>query len=297
MRKTPPCILTIGGLDPSGGAGLPADARAVEAFGGHACGVATAVIAQNTIGVADVAPVSAAMLTAQLENLLADITPQAVKIGVLPHAAAVKVVARVLRQFVRDRHVPIIVDPVFAPSSGRVFADTSTITLIERQLLPLADFVTPNVPEAVQLSGLRIDDKDGMRAAAVTIRERCGVPHVLLKGGHLVVESEPGITRVKPPVKSQHPATPDDLISAGPTSEIVCDALDVLYDGTHVVELRAPFIAGYEVRGTGCHLAAALATLRAQGVPPLDAAWRAKTWLQGKIATAQPVGKGRRVIV
>jgi hydroxymethylpyrimidine/phosphomethylpyrimidine kinase len=143
-----PCVLTIGGLDPSGGAGLPADARAIRAFGAHPCAVTTAVIAQNTQGVALVEAVSRNMLRTQLLNLLDDITPGAIKIGMLPNQELVQIVVEILQ----DLRIPIVLDPVFAPSSGAAFSDDCAVRLIASQLLPLCALVTPNILEAVRLT-------------------------------------------------------------------------------------------------------------------------------------------------
>src|SRR4051812_14167085 len=148
-----PCVLAIGGLDPSGGAGLPADARALGAVGAHPCGVAPAVIAQknpgvarfwgggpglfgaaprkfleviaqNPRGVARFEAVSPAMLAAQLDNLLEDIAPRAVKIGMIPDSDSV---AAIVDRLLRLKNVPIVVDPVFAPSNGPAFSGTTTV--------------------------------------------------------------------------------------------------------------------------------------------------------------------------
>lgn len=294
VKHSAPCILTIGGLDPSGGAGLPADARAVAAWGGHACGVATAVIAQNTIGVARVTPVTAAMVDEQLKNLLADIVPRAVKIGMLPNAATVKVVARHIRPLCEKQHVPLVLDTVFAPSSGAEFSDDQTVEAIAAMLLPMAEMVTPNIGEAARLLGWEIRDRDGMRKAAAEVQRRYGTSCVLLKGGHFPLTQA---VMEQTPFPSIDPATPDDLDSARPDPEVVCDALDVFCDGERVVELKAPYIHNCEVRGTGCHLASALAVLLALGIEPLDASWRAKTWLRGRMLEAVAVGTGRRVMV
>ncbi len=262
MHSDLPCVLAIGGLDPSGGAGLPADARAIAAFGGHCCGVATAVIAQNTHGVAVFEAVSQKLLMAQLDHLLEDITPRAVKIGMLPNVGTVAIVTGRLRQL---RDVPIILDTVFAPSHGPRFADNATVMHIVKSLMPLADIVTPNIPEAVQLTDQPISDRESMIAAAQLIRRRYGPRHVLLKGGHW----------------------PQDAEEA--------EAVDVLVDAQNVIELRAPRVAGYEVRGTGCLLASAIAAQRGQGISAEDAARRAKSWLTEQIKDAKVVGHGRRV--
>jgi len=246
-----PCVLTIGGLDPSGGAGLPADARAVAAFGAHACSIATAVVAQNTRGVFRLEAVSEIMLAAQLDNLLEDIAPRAVKIGLLPSVATIEIVAARLR-FLKD--IPIIIDTVFAPSSGPVFSDEKTIRALVEKLVPGCDLLTPNLPEAAQLL-------EGIIPDAAVLHEQLGAKNVLLKGGHATGET----------------------------------AIDWFCDGAEIIELHAPRIRGYEVRGTGCLLASAIAAQRAQGVLPLDAARAAKAWLFEQIQNAQMLGKGRRI--
>lgn len=261
------CVLTIGGLDPSGGAGLTADARAIAAFGAHALPVITAVVAQNTRGVRAWEAVKPELLAAQLDTILEDVRPYAIKIGMLPGVAEAEVVAARLR-WLRE-HTPallIVIDPVFAPSSGPAFSDDATVKAIANHLLPLCEVVMPNVPEAARLSGLpAARDVDEMQQVCRVLHERFGPRYVLLKGGHLA-ESE----------------------SAG-------QAIDLLFDGTTFHELRAPWIKGYETRGTGCLLASALAAQRAQGVTMLEATQHAKQWLNRAIAGAQPIGKGRRV--
>lgn len=260
LHATIPCVLAIGGLDPSGGAGLPADARAIAAFGAHACSITTAVIAQNTQGVFRFEAVSPQMLAVQLDNLLQDVTPCAIKIGMLPDAAAVQVVTeRVLSL----PHVPLVLDTVFAPSSGPQFSDRATVQLIAQKLLPLCTLVTPNIGEAQALCDIEITDKATMSEAAQLIQQRYSVPRVLVKGGHLEGNQ----------------------------------AMDILLDGENIVVLTAPRCAGVEVRGTGCLLASATAAQLAHGIAVEEAVHSAKNWLTQKIASAQHIGKGRRVTV
>lgn len=270
VASSVPIVLAIGGLDPSGGAGLPADARAAAAFGAHCCGVATAVIAQNTRGVARVEPVPADMLAHQLDNLLEDITPAAVKIGMVPGAESMRVIALRLQRLLP---LPIIIDPVLAPSHGAAFLTAADAAYLIENLMPLAELVTPNIPEAVSLCGEPVADRMAMRAALPALHVRCGAPWVLLKGGHL-----PAMERVE-----------EDATA------VTYDMIDLLYDGATITELRGERVAGGEVRGTGCLLAAAIAAQRARGVPMLEAARRARAWLTLQIARAQPIGQGSRV--
>lgn len=264
MESDTICVLTIAGLDPSGGAGLTADARAQSAFGAHCCPIATAVIAQNTRGVSKIEAVSPSILAAQIDCLLEDIAPRAVKIGMVPGLAHAQIIAARLKTL---RHLPIVVDTVFAPSRGPQFADEATVRCIAEQWLPLCDIVTPNTLEAARLCDAPVDDLESMKRAAVIIHERFGARHVLVKGGHRMAKN-------------------DDASN---------EAVDIFFDGKRLVELRAPRIGGYEVRGTGCLLASALAAQRARDAPAEEAARRAKIWLTQQIQDARVIGGGARV--
>ncbi len=255
-----PTVLCIGGLDPSGGAGLFADARACAAFGTLALPVATAIVPQNTRGVKSIEAVVPQVIAAQIETLLEDIAPAAVKIGLIPNALAVEAIAACL-QSLRGA-VPIVIDTVFAPTSGPIFNDEATIELLGSQLLSMATVVTPNALEARRLGAGEIGDLEEMKRAARLIFERTGAQNVLLKGGHV---DDPEF------------------------------AVDLLFDGAEWVELRARREKGYEVRGTGCLLASALAANAANGKTPRDAARDAKAWLSAQFRGARVVGGGRRV--
>lgn len=262
MPKTEPIanVLCIGGLDPSGGAGLLADARACLGAGVHALGVATALTAQNTRGVTLVEAVSPLMLRAQIETLLSDISPGAIKIGLLPNRETVEILAGILAPL--HQKIPIVIDTVFAPTTGAIFSDEGTIAAIQTRLLPLATVVTPNALEAVQLGAARVSDAASMERAARHVLAQSGAKNVLLKGGH-VNDAE--------------------------------FSTDLFFDGAQVFELQARRETGYEVRGTGCLLASALAARLALGKSPLESAIQAKNWLTLAFQDAQIVGGGRRV--
>jgi hydroxymethylpyrimidine/phosphomethylpyrimidine kinase len=263
-----PCVLCLGGLDPCGGAGLTADARALSAFGAHALPVITAVVAQNTRGVSRWEAVAGPMVAAQLETLLEDVRPDAVKIGLLPDAQAAGVTCRILRELLaHSPHLPIIWDTVLAPSSGPTFVYPHVVRFLSLNLPRLCDLVTPNISEAAQLTGHSpAATVAEMRETAQTFWKRHRPHHVLVKGGHLPGEDTP-------------------------------DSVDVLFDGEKFLELRAPRVEGYGVRGTGCLLASAIAAQRAQGVPIPDAVRAAKTWLSLQIQNAQAIGGGSRVAI
>jgi hydroxymethylpyrimidine/phosphomethylpyrimidine kinase len=252
------CVLAIGGLDPSGGGGLPADARAIAAFGAHPCLVTTAVIAQNTQGVQKTEAVSGEMLRLQLQTLSDDIEISAIKIGVLPGIESVEAVCDFLKNCGK---IPVVFDPVLAPSSGPEFSNQHVTEKIKLQLLQFCDLVTPNLAEAQQLSGIAINSAEDARCAAKILCEKLGARSSLIKGGH----------------------------GAGDES------VDVLFSNEQFYEFRAPRIQGYEVRGTGCLLASAVAAQLAQDIELEIAVRNAKAWLTEKIKTAKIVGKGRRV--
>ena len=262
LSQTPICALAIAGLDPSGGAGLLADTRAMRAFGVHALCAATALTAQNTRGVRQVEPASPAMLRAQIEALLEDISIQAVKIGMLPTPAHAQVLADVLK----SSRLPIIYDTLFAPSGGSAFLDEHEARATVQTLGPMCELVTPNLHEARILCGFEIGSLEAVERAARTISQRFQVPQVLVKGGH-----------------------------AANLDASTCS--DWLWNGRALIELRAPRLDVPEARGTGCLLASAIAAQRARGTELESAIGQAKSWLGAQIGKAQPIGAGRRVIL
>lgn len=173
--------LTIAGFDPTGGAGLQQDLKVFHALDVYGISVVAALTAQNTTGVVRAAPVEAGMLKRQLDTLLSDITPDAVKIGMLYSVRNVRTVSRVIDRY-RLRNV--VLDPVILPSRGRPLAEGGVPEEIRKTLLPRCSVVTPNLHEASILSGMRIRDAGDMERAAAEIRT-CGVGAVIITGGHL----------------------------------------------------------------------------------------------------------------
>lgn len=261
----PPVLLCIGGLDPSGGAGLGADARAGRAFGAHVLQVATAIVVQDTRQVFLTEPVSPEIVAAQLETVLADIKPGAVKIGMLPGIAVTEAVAEGLRHLPHE--TPIVVDPVIAPSAGPAFLDAAGIDYLVNRILTHATLLTPNLPEAQALGGVSAANLDEMAQCCSRLKESTGAANVLLKGGHL---------------------DPSD-------SSLTNLSVDLLFDGHRFLELRALRCHDYEVRGTGCMLASAIASQLASGTELHEAVRHAKVWLTRQIREAKAVGAGRRV--
>jgi hydroxymethylpyrimidine/phosphomethylpyrimidine kinase len=255
-----PNVLSIAGVDPSGGAGVLADIKAISALGGYACGVVTALTAQNTRAVTGVLPVAAEFVAAQIDTLLVDVRIEAVKIGMLGDAP---VIATVADRLIHWQCVSVVLDPVMVAKSGDALLAKSAIGALRESLLPLAFVVTPNLPEAGILLERRAPESiREMQAAAERLHARMGSGErwVWLKGGHL-----PG-----------------------------SDAIDVLFNGDRMIELLQGKIDTKNTHGTGCTLSAALATLLAKKVAMPDAAHQAKAYLTTalKYADQLKVGQG-----
>lgn len=172
--------LTIAGSDCSGGAGIQADIKTMTMNGVYAMSAVTALTAQNTTGVRDVMDITPAFLAAQLDAIFTDIYPDGIKIGMVSSAALVDVIAEKLTLY-KAKH--IVLDPVMVASSGAKLLSDEGIKALCEQLMPLAELVTPNIPEAEFLCGRKIKTQKDMEAAAQTIKEKFGC-NVLLKGGH-----------------------------------------------------------------------------------------------------------------
>lgn len=250
-----PKVLTLAGVDPSGGAGIFADLKAFSALGAYGAGVVVALTAQNTQGVTGVHRVPADFVTQQIDTLFADVQIDAAKVGMLADAELVTTVARGLRRHGLKR---LVVDPVMVAKSGHHLLQPDAVEALRKELLPLAELVTPNLPEVGVLLG-RPEPRtlDEMRAAA---RALCalGPKYVLLKGGHL-----------------------EDAQS-----------VDVFDDGATQVELSAPRIATRNTHGTGCTLSAAIAALLPQRTTTLEAVRSAKAYLTAAIAAADQLDVG-----
>ena len=256
-----PNVLTIAGVDPSGGAGVLADVKAISATGAYACAVIAALTAQNTLGVTGILAIPPAFVREQIDTLFADVRIDAVKIGMLGQAAVIDAVAERLAHW-QPTH--IVLDPVLVAKSGAALLERTAIGALRDALLPLATLVTPNLPEAgVLLEARAPDNVKEMRRFAERLREvmtHAGERWVYLKGGHL-----PG-----------------------------GDAIDLLHDGDRMLELTAPRIETKNTHGTGCTLSAALAALLPQVPDVPTAASRAQAEVTKAIAAADQldVGKG-----
>ena len=247
-------VLVIAGSDSGGGAGIQADIKTATALGGYAMTAITALTAQNTLGVHGVLPVPPEFLRLQIECVLEDIGADAFKTGMLGSADLIEVTAECLG---RHRGVPLVLDPVMVAKGGHRLMAPEAVAILTRTLLPLATLLTPNLPEAEVLSGMRIDSVDDMLRAADALLA-LGVPAVLLKGGHL----------------------PGDAVT------------DLLATPTGCERFTAPRIDTRHTHGTGCTLASAVATGLAQGMALRPAVVRARDYVRTAIEAAPGYGAG-----
>jgi len=249
-----PRVLTIAGSDSSGGAGVQADLKTFTVFRVYGMSAITALTAQNTRGVSGILPVSGEFVREQIDAVANDIGVDAAKTGMLATRAIVVAVAAAVRA---HRIAPLVVDPVMVAQSGARLLDAEACAALLGELVPLARVVTPNVPEAEALLGMRIASVADMHEAARRL-VATGAAAALVKGGHLDGE----------------------------------EAVDVLHDGAAAHELRALRLATRHTHGTGCMTAAALAACLARGLPLLDAAREAKRFIGVALAGALSLGTG-----
>lgn len=175
-----PSVLTIAGFDSSGGAGLQADIKTISALGGYATSVLTALPVQNTQGVKSIFPIPIEAVTQQLDVVMEDIVPDAIKIGMVHTPELVEAIVQVLRQYPT---IPIVFDPVMVATSGHRLIEERTIDVIIEKLLPIAQIITPNMDEAAILARMDVKDLKDMELAGEKIR-RLDCNYILLKGGH-----------------------------------------------------------------------------------------------------------------
>lgn len=248
-------VLTIAGSDSGGGAGIQADLKTFTVFGTYGMSVITAVTAQNTLGVTGVYPLTAEQVVAQLEAVLSDIGTDAIKTGMLVDAAIIEAVASTLRRY---RVGNLVVDPVMVAKSGDRLLAEEAHAAMKRHLIPLAAMVTPNIPEAEVLAGMRVRTRDDMIEAGRRLLAD-GAQSVLVTGGHL----EDG--------------SADDLfLTADETRWFPASKIDTR--NTH---------------GTGCTLSAAIAAGLASGLSLVEAVEQAKRFITDAIAQAPRLGKGQ----
>ena len=260
--------MTIAGLDPSGGAGIVADIKTFTRFGCFAAAAVTSVTFQNTTGVFGSVHQSAESVRRQVEAVLDDYEVAAVKTGMLPTREIIETVADILGS---RRLKNVVVDPVVRSTSGHDLIDQAALDALIETLFPLADIVTPNIPEAERIARIEItSDLDFGKTAAV-IRAR-GAKNVLIKGGHF-------------------PSAKDGALGAESKQ-----AVDRLFFDDEVVEFAGDHIDTTATHGTGCTLAAAIGASLALGKPMADSVRVAKDFVTQAIRTAPMIGHGNSPI-
>jgi hydroxymethylpyrimidine kinase/phosphomethylpyrimidine kinase len=281
--------LTIAGFDPSGDAGVLADARTFAAFGLKASAVITSLTFQNTNQLFGATHQTGEGVRSQLMPLLETCRFACTKTGMLPNRDVVMEVARLFRETDLPRPV---VDPVIRASSGQSLMEENAIGTLIDELLPLARLVTPNISEAEMLSGITIASEADMRAAAAIIREQ-GSRAVLIKGGHLKTQQPVGSrhqAEALPLGRAQNEALANARASAWP------DAVDVLDNEGQVTVFREARVKGAELHGSGCIMSAAIAANLGKGLTLEDSVGAAKGFVLEAIRNlARIVGKNPEV--
>lgn len=246
--------LTIAGSDCSGGAGIQADLKTMLAGGVYGMSVITSLTAQNTTGVRSISNVSPEFLADQIDMVFEDIVPDAVKTGMIPSKELVRVISEKMRSYSVKN---LVVDPVMVATSGADLSSSESVNALKEKLIPLSLVVTPNVPEAEVLSGMKINTQDDMIEAAKKINSECGCS-VLIKGGHCGNNAD-----------------------------------DILYHDGRIFVFGSHKIDNKNTHGTGCTLSSAIASNLAKGMSLPDAVKSAKEYITGAIGAKLDLGRGR----
>jgi hydroxymethylpyrimidine/phosphomethylpyrimidine kinase len=246
-------VLIIAGSDPSGGAGIQADVKAVTCLGGYAMTAITALTVQNTLGVSDVMAVPPGFITAQAQACLDDIGADAIKTGMLADVAVMEAVSLVIE----GARIFTVIDPVMVAKGGHALMNHHAVDAMKALMLPLADLLTPNTPEAAALTGLKVETEDDMRKAGEALLAM-GAKNVLIKGGHI--------------------DTPD--------------VVDLLFTRKGEHRFTSARIDTKHTHGTGCTLASACAALTREARPLEETIGLARDYVGGAILMAPGLGEG-----
>lgn len=249
-------VLTIAGSDSGGGAGIQADLKTFAALGCYGTSAITAVTAQNTLGINDIHPIPPAIVKSQIMAVMDDIRPSVIKIGMLPNAEIIGVVAETLKMY---NDLTIIVDPVMKSTSGTDLSGNESLKVLIAELFPIATLIAPNINEAALLTGNHISNIDDMRSAALALL-KYGSNAVLVKGGHL-------------------------------DGEVL---YNVYADQSHTKETFSyPYIPSLNTHGTGCTLASAIASYIASGQSLVEAIAAAGDYVNKAIQQGRNVKTGQ----
>ena len=245
--------LTIAGSDSSGGAGIQVDIKTMMANGVFAMSAITALTAQNTTGVKSIMNATPEFLADEIDMVFTDIRPDAVKIGMVSERALIETIVKKLKEY---KPAFVVVDPVMVATSGAKLISDDAVDALEKQLLPLATVLTPNIPETEVLSGMKIENEKDMEKAAKLIHDKyhCAV---LAKGGHRIN-----------------------------------DANDLLYSDKGMKWFKGKRIDNPNTHGTGCTLSSAIASNLAKGYSLEESVQRAKDYISGALGAMLDLGKG-----
>lgn len=246
--------LTIAGSDSGGGAGIQADLKTFQQLGVYGMSVLTALTAQNTLGVHGVMPVPPEFIEQQIDAVLSDIGTDAAKTGMLFDSKIIEMVAKKIKQYEISTYV---LDPVMIAKGGAPLLLEEAVDAVKKHLLPLAMVVTPNIPEAEVLTGIKINTIEQMKEAAAALREM-GAQTAVIKGGH----------------------ASGDM------------AIDVFYDGKEYIELKEKRFETPHTHGTGCTFAAAVTAGLAKGKSVVEAVEEAKKFITAAICNPLGIGHG-----
>ena len=261
--------LTIAGSDPSGGAGIQADLKTFAANGVYGMSVITALTAQNTTGVRDIYKIPADFIREQMGSVFEDIPPDAVKIGMQGDAEGIGVIAETLKRYKAE-------NPVMVATSGDMLLGDESYKALCEELLPMADIITPNIPEAERLSGMMIISHKGMLEAARILTRNFGCA-VLIKGGH-----------------AQYCDSYTEVGETGNDADRKNTSTDLLLSpGEKPLYFYAERVDNPNTHGTGCTLSSAIAAHLAKGEEMSIAVRNAKKYVTGAIRAGLDLGKGR----
>lgn len=252
-----PIVLTIAGSDSSGGAGIQADIKTISATGSYACSVITAITAQNTLGVSAIFPIPLEHVEQQLDAVFTDLNVIAVKVGMLADSDIIKLVVAKIKQY---QPAYLVVDPVMITTNGNLLLPESAISTLKTELLPLAELITPNLPEGAALIGCEVPSNEDDMLKMITRLRKLGAKAVLLKGGHLAQTEKSN---------------------------------DLLILTKQVHHLTAKRTNTRNTHGTGCTLSSAIASYLAQGNDLLRAVQLGKHYVSQAIAHADELTIGQ----
>jgi hydroxymethylpyrimidine/phosphomethylpyrimidine kinase len=248
-------VLSIAGSDSSGGAGIQADLKTILALQGYGATAITALTAQNTMGVEAISEVPEAFIAQQIRAVISDIGMDAIKTGMLHKRTVIRIVADTLLEIAST--IPLIMDPVMVAKGGHPLLEAEAVSALKVQLVPMATLVTPNIPEAEILTGIKILSTSDMKKAAEAIC-KMGAQAALVKGGHMTDET----------------------------------VHDILFDGRQFHSFESARIHSQHTHGTGCTLASAIATCIAKGEDMLSSVSNARRYVFEAIRTAPGFGHG-----